>query len=618
MYAETKAEADEWRKVLEDAHRDLLEVTRTKSFSGFRSTTLEVDRDTAFTSKSVHEGARGSVNGGMQRPKAHSSVTESLTSTASSVFGRQFTLSSSSEMGSPLPAVREVESMYNVLQHPLVEEEKRAEQNGTVEKKEEEEEEGEGEERIFINEILYSKPPLITSARGQSTSSENEREYDYVLPPDAETPQNFSVTVADDDRRRWAEPQAKSGGSTNSFQNSPEGFYDLAGEIEISDKQKRQQQQKQQQEEESAVYDVVGPETSSVTPPTKTKSSGPPQKSSSAVVQPLPAIPPSFSASSSVPPGKDTGIIYEDVPEMTKTNRGTVEAVYDVLDTSQTTPKSKQKKEDIVAVYDLLDTSQITSKSKQKKENIVAVYDVLEDTRDTAMTQQKKGSSVYDMVGESETAVYEPVGVPVPEKQPGGEEEMYSEVGSEERTPPLTAKSVGGYVNVAAGDGETAKGEVAGSGREAAGDYVNSGDTSPLLPRNIPPSPPTAPINATSTSATPTASINATSTTATPTAPINATSTTTMPTAPINATPTTATPTAPINATSTTATPTNCGEESCAIITKPQPKPRSNSRPRNADQLPSNSNTVDQLPSNKESSVPPQPAGHASSEQVRR
>ena len=568
MYAETKAEADEWRKVLEDAHHDLLEVTRTKSFSGFRSASLAVDRDTAFTSQSLRDREEGSLNGGLSRPKAHSSVCDSLASNASSAFGRQFTLSSSSETGSPLAPVEEVESMYNVLQHPLVQEEKKA-----GPKVEEEEKGEEGEERMFLNEALYSQlPPSSRVVERGSILSESERDYDYVMPPDADTPQNFSITVSNGDQQRWAEPRLKGvellekgGGSVTSSQTSLEAFYDFAREAGSNDKQKQQQQQ----EEELAVYDVVGPENSSMTPPTKNKSTRAPPKPKSAVAQPLPAIPP---PTTSLPPPSsrtlDEGMIYEDVPDIQKTKRETTEPP--------------------LALYDVVDTTRNIPTSKQEREPVVAVYDVLEDNRDTRITNRRDENDVvgvYDVLTESGTAVYEPVGDagPVEEEEEEEErEEEYSEVGFEERTPPLVKGSVGRYVNVppTSGNGET-KEEVMGSAWKVGGDYVNvshSGETPPLPARHTPPSPPT---EQQLTAATPTA-------------------------------PPTATPTTP-----PTATPRVCNEDSC-LITRPQPKPRTNTRPRTSDQSPSNSSTVDQSPSNRDSppsSSPPLPS-HASSEQV--
>ncbi|CAI8044319.1 hypothetical protein GBAR_LOCUS24590 [Geodia barretti] len=589
MYADTKAEADEWRKVLEDAHHDLLEVTRTKSFSGFRSASLAVDRDTALTSQSLREPEEGSLVGGLLRPKAHSSVCDSLASNASSAFGRQFTLSLSSETGLPLAPVQEVESMYNVLQHPLVQVEEKA-----GPKVEEEEKGGEeGEERLFLNEALYSQlPPPSGVVERESVLSESERDYDYVLPPDADTPQNFSITVSNGDQQRWAEPRLKGlellekgSGSATSSQTSLEAFYDFAREAGSNDKQTH----KQQQEEELGVYDVVRPENSSVTPPTQNKSTRAPPKPNSAVAQPLPAIPAILAPNSSLPPPSsrtlDQGMIYEDVPDVPKTKRETAEPP--------------------LPVYDVVDTARIIHKSKQDKEPVVAVYDVLEhngDTRNTIQRDENSVVGVYDVLTESGTsAVYEPVGDagPEEEEEEEEEEEMYSEVGFEERTPPLVKGSVGRYVNVPpTGGSDETKEEVTGSGGRVNGDYVNvshSGETPPLPAQHTPPSPHTEQLTA-----------------ATPTDPPTAT-----PTAPP-----TSTPTAP-----PTATPRVCNEDSC-LITRPQPKPRTNTRPRTSDQSPSNSNTVEQSPSNNStvdpspsnrdsppSSSPPLPS-HASSEQI--
>ena len=573
MYAETKAEAEEWRKVLEDAHHDLLEVTRTKSFSGFRTASVGVERDAAFTSQSLKE--EGPLNDGLGRPKAHTSVTDSLSSSASA-FGQQLTLSSSSETGSPLAPLAEIESMYNVLQHPLAQEEQKAGQT-------EEGEEEEGEERIFLNDALYSQLPPSQVAGRQRALSEPETDYDYVTPPDANTPQNFSITVANDDQQRWAEPQRKgaellskgsgNSGSGASSQTSLEAFYDFAREVGNSDKNKQQRQGGE--EEELALYDVVGPDVTSMTPPTQTKTSGASHKpTKSAVAQPLPAIPgPSYS--------QDPGMIYEDVPDIAKTKREIV-------------PHS-------LRVYDVVENTRDILKTKREAESMVAVYDVLEEPRDTQMAKKQEESNivaVYDVLQES--AVYEPVeSIPVTEKEEEEEEEkgeergegMYSEVGFEERTPPLVKSSVGRYVNVPPTGNGGSREEVAteAEGETTGRDYENvshSGNTPPIPARH----------------ATPTVQPN------------------TTPTSPPNATPTA------IPSTTPTATPRVYNEDSCPVITRPQPKPRTNSRPRNPDQspsnpdqLPSNNNTpVDQSPSNRDIpllSSPPLP-NHASSEQV--
>ena len=407
MYAETIAEAEEWRKVLEDAHKDLVEVTRTKSFSGFRQHTAStIDREASFASRSVNAVQDASFVGGA-RPKAHTSVTDSLASDASSVFGRQFTLSSSSETGSPLPTVEEVESMYNVLQHPVTQDNEGA---GPAE---------EGENGVNLNEALYSKPPARTR-----TSSDIEREYDYVLPPDADTPQNFSVTVTDSDQHttssklaeldpKWAELSGK--GLSTSSQTEFEGFYDLAGGV--SDKQ---QQQQQQQQEELAVYDVVRPENTSQTPPRTlptSSSATPPRMTSSALNQPLPAIPPSGLVR------EEHTMIYEDVPDIPRGKRETTTGA--------------------------------------------PVYDVLENPSEGV---------VYELVGvvESEGAGHLLKGVGQQE-----EEDVYSEVGSsEERTPPPVSRG-GRYVNVAHGNegGEKVV-------TSEVGNYVNvsSGGETPPIP----------------------------------------------------------------------------------------------------------------------------------------
>ena len=292
MYAETRVEAEEWRKVLKDAHNDLVEVARTKSFSGRRSTTV-TERSAALSSHSVevHSELRT-----VARPKAHTTVTESVTSNASSVFGRQFTLSSSSDISSPLAPVDEVESMYNVLQHPLVQQAKM--------------EGGEGERGRTRGEPAdYSELPGHGERGGDDVRV--SAEYDYVIPPDAveSCPQNVSVTINEADRLTnsgWAGPDEKRAGLMEErplSRTSLEAFYDFAREAGGNDRT-------QDAKIDGVVYEEV--KGDSEAPPTENTDA--PHKMTLAVNQPLPDLPSSLTDTSSVGV-TDQSLIYEDVPD---------------------------------------------------------------------------------------------------------------------------------------------------------------------------------------------------------------------------------------------------------------------------------------------------------------
>ena len=558
MYAETRAEAEEWRKVLEDAHKGLVEVTRTKSFSGFRHNTLTVDRDSALMSHSVKVGEELMSYGGVAvRPKAHTSVTDSLASNASSVFGRQFTLSSSSDVDSPLAPLEEIDSVYNVLKHPdTPPEEKGAGSTvggAAVEP---------GEKGVNLSETPYKGvPPGREVNRPRLSSSDGEKD-DYVLPPDAHTPQNFSVTVAEGNQHTmelsWAEPDPKGAGLLEGnppaalAQVAVEGFYDVAHGPENSKQQQKQQQQqqqllegfydvahgpenhKQQQQQqhlegfydvahgpgnriqqqqlqqqqqqlgEMAVYDVIGPESSPKTPPThlaKASAATPSKVTSSALHQPLPSIPTSFSSSSSSSSRATHNhtMIYEDVPDI---------------------PKALRADEG-------------------------PVYDVLETTKETAREREMTG------------AVYEPVDAEVGVASAGREEEeVYSEVGSaEERTPPLVTR-VTGYINVGRHGSKEEREEITADseGQQQVGGYVNVGHSSETPPTSASHTPPD-----------------------------------------------------PTPLLSVPPSESSCTKGEVCHIVKPQPKPRSNSRSRNVDQSPSNGSDSDQLPSDREESPSSRP-----------
>ena len=322
MYAETRAEADEWRKVLEDAHQDLVEITRTKSFSGFRCKNTNSSTTAAVTAFSKSTEVNSVTHSNGSKPRL--ATTDSIISNASSVFGRQLVLSLSSEVGSPLAAVEEVESMYNVLQHPLVQDQKAVEiTRDDAEREEGEEgEEGEREEgggemarEGVSNEAMYSKLPR------RKDSDNSECEEDYVVPPDATftCPQNLSITLNDNDRItsfNWADfddddddkgaelPKNQPGKSPTT---SLEAFYDFAHEV--GESETRQQ---------SAVYDEVTvhhetlPTNNDHTPSTKS-----PHKPTSARNQPLPEVPSSFSDSGACSsPSQRQTIVYEDIPDL--------------------------------------------------------------------------------------------------------------------------------------------------------------------------------------------------------------------------------------------------------------------------------------------------------------
>ena len=250
MYAETTAEADEWRKILEDTHQDLVEVARTKSFSGRRSTT--VSEQTSLLSKSVNVGNFTSAVANGARHKAYTCTRDdSIRSNASSVFGRQLSLSASSEMDSSLLQGEGVESMYNVLQHPEV----KALQSATT-AGEGEGREGDGGEMSHTEgeQHHYSQLPRRTYSADTTRSDD----YDYVLPPDAVAtcPQDISVMIQESDRltrMEWAEPREKGAEFTDkppTSETSLESFYDVAHDVDKSSV-------KQPLEVGGAVYDVA-------------------------------------------------------------------------------------------------------------------------------------------------------------------------------------------------------------------------------------------------------------------------------------------------------------------------------------------------------------------------
>ena len=284
MYADSRKEADEWRKVLEDAHQELVEVVRTKSFSGYRSAAMS-ERDAALSSHSMVVGTESPtrLNGARMANR-----TDSLTSDASSVFGRQFVLSTSSEMDVLTPG--SIDAVYDVVVQPLAEDKPHRQDSGDGktsgdgdcgggergggERGDGERGDGErgggergdgdcgGGERGGVcgawedpEEALYSVPPVDSNVFEASPKplkkklsegflSSDEEYNDYVVPPDASPscPQNISVIV----ERKEAEPDGKgvepSGEEAGLIdvdrhperclsQNSLEAFYDFAREV---------------------------------------------------------------------------------------------------------------------------------------------------------------------------------------------------------------------------------------------------------------------------------------------------------------------------------------------------------------------------------------------------
>ena len=319
MYAETRAEAEEWRKVLEDAHHDLVEVTRTKSFSGCGlRTTTEQNADLSSFSAEVNNQSL-TVNGA--RPKALASVSDSITSNTSSVFGRQYVLSSSSELDSSMPP-KEIDSIYNVLQHPLTEE-RSAKQTANVSEDRNMGESGGG----------YSKLPLDKGGKcDENTTADDilsngdEECRDYVLPPDAveSCPQNISVIVEKSEQPdyKWAEPDVSGAGSTDKrplSQNSLEAFYDFAREVSDSG----------QREIDGAVYEEV--HAGGNIPADNFEANPNPQKTS-ALTQPLPALPPTFSDHEYSKSLKERpSLIYEDIPDLSGPQAVQQEVFYETV-----------------------------------------------------------------------------------------------------------------------------------------------------------------------------------------------------------------------------------------------------------------------------------------------
>lgn len=319
MYADSKAEAEEWKKVLEDAHQDLVEVTRTKSFSGYGSK-LVIDSTSRLDSQSLEVGSNSPVLNGA-RPKALTSVCDSITSNASSVFGRQYTLSSSSELEASSVQGGEVESMYNVLQHPLTAKKKAQDTTakpsslyGQV---------------VGSEEVTYSEPIIggeggVAPPQPESgamydvlcNSGDDETQEDYELPPDAveSCPQNITVIVenrGEGEGSTWVASEGSGAGLDDKkrmSKTSLEAFYDFAKAAGADD----------QRTPETAVYDEV-----TVEEDTSKDGESDSHHMTSALDQPLPAVPSSFLPHSE---SHKECQLYEDVPDV-PVPRG--EAIYE-------------------------------------------------------------------------------------------------------------------------------------------------------------------------------------------------------------------------------------------------------------------------------------------------
>lgn len=312
MYADTKAEADEWRKVLGDTHQDLVQVTRTKSFSSNSSG--------AVTDNQHVEVGSYALNGA--RPKALTSACDSIVSTASSVFGTQYTLSSSSEMEVSVAEGGGVESMYNVLQHPLVTK-KSAQDSKTIP----DSPQTQTDTSVCGDRVIYTEPS-VGDGGGASTqqdsgamydvlyNSEEEEKEDYETPPDAlkSFPQNMTVIVENNGRQSrliWTEPEGSEAELEDKKQISKhtvEAFYDVAHATEAD-----------KRPPETAVYDEVTIEYN-----IQDGEPGNPLMMS-AVNQPLPAVPSIMSP----PDTQKECQPYEDIPELPCPAAPQVEVIYE-------------------------------------------------------------------------------------------------------------------------------------------------------------------------------------------------------------------------------------------------------------------------------------------------
>jgi hypothetical protein len=191
-----------------------------------------------------------------------------------------------------------------------------------------------------INEALYSHMPSDTVAEVDEESLSDQE--DYVLPPDAEGPQNFSITVAESDQR-WAEPHLKGvefpdESSAVLSQNSLEVFYDFAKEAGGGDNHLKQ--------DDNAVYDLVAPPTAK-TPPSHPRQQQEQQEEAGAVYDVVTAV---FTTNTPPTQSKLKQQQQQEVPSM-----------YDVLTATPTnTPptQSKQKQQqqqlDVVGMYDVV------------------------------------------------------------------------------------------------------------------------------------------------------------------------------------------------------------------------------------------------------------------------
>ena len=320
MYADSKAEAEEWKKVLEDAHQDLVEVTRTKSFSGYRSKLI--DQTDPLGSQSVKVGSNSPVLNGA-RPKAVTSVSDSIMSTESSIFGGQYTLSLSSEMEASVTQVGEVESMYNVLQHPLVAKKKAQDTKGTPSSPHDQV--GGADDVTYSEPILGEGgvvPPLPDSGAMYDvlySSGDDGTQEDYELPPDAveSCPQNITVIVENTGESggvTWAGSEGSGAGLEDKkriSKTSLEAFYDFAKAAGADD----------QRTPETVLYDEVAIDEDT----TKDGESDNPHMTS-ALNQPLPAVPSPFLTPSD---SRKECQLYEDIPDISPPTVRRGEAIYE-------------------------------------------------------------------------------------------------------------------------------------------------------------------------------------------------------------------------------------------------------------------------------------------------
>ena len=239
MFAESRQEAEKWKQMLEMMHKDLVEVTRSMSFSSSRSESVSARNSgvgstgtggshasysTSYSHSTPGNSRSGSRNTNVITPppmasssattastketraKPFTSITESTSSISS--FGRQLQLSTSSEIdGGGGSGGLFCNSTHCQILLPSPEE--TLEEEGVSAVKEEEER-GKNDTSGMATQTekshhTYLEPPLENDVFEGKRSEEGEKlDYDsdddmedYVVPPDALSsyPQNLSVRV---------------------------------------------------------------------------------------------------------------------------------------------------------------------------------------------------------------------------------------------------------------------------------------------------------------------------------------------------------------------------------------------------------------------------------------